>query len=219
MTDDHEEKLLASRSTVERHFYLMVLQCDHCGRGSYELVSTEQVPDQMEDIWYIRCKQCQQGRRLRFDRRKLAVDEATNISSDLPEVNPTLEHSELIDAGQWLALFYSILNAAANETDKKESQRLGYEATLCLEEALKFYTAENDLPVEGAIWTPASQQRMKEHPELFVRQKLLAMREKLPNLSVMKKALMKDVNGAIGDDGHGKKKGWWNRWFHRNGEK
>jgi hypothetical protein len=216
MAENQEDKPLPARSTVERHFYLMVLQCSECKRGGYELVSTEQTPDEREDIWYVRCRHCQQGRCLRFDRGKLAIDEATNISSDLPEVNPTQIPSELIDAGQWLALFYSILNAAASQTDRKESQRLGYEATLCLEEALKFYSPESDLPMEGAIWSEGSRQRLKEHPEQFVRQKLLQMREKLPNIGVMRQAIREDIKKV---SGNGKKTGWWNRWFGGNGKK
>ncbi len=215
MSENPEEKLLPARSTVERHFYLMVLQCGKCGRGPFTLVRTEQTPDGREDLWYVRCRQCQQGQCLRFDREKLAVDEATNIASDLPEVNPTDHPSELIDVGQWLALFYSILNAAANQQDRKEAQRLGYEATLCLEEALKFYRDDNELPGERAVWVQASRERLKEHPEMFVRQKLLAMREKLPNIEVMRQAMRKSENLTQVD---GKKTRWWNRWFHRNGD-
>jgi len=50
---------------------------------------------------------------------------------------------------------------------------------------------------------------------MFVRQKLLAMREKLPNIEMMRQAMRKNENLAQVD---GKKTRWWNRWFHRNGD-
>lgn len=213
---EDEKKLLPARSIPERHFYLMVLACDQCGKGAYSLVSTERTPEQDADIWYVRCKQCGQGRRLLFDPKELVVDEATAAASSLPEVNPTDQPSRLIDAGQWLALFYKILSAASAEKDRKEAQRLGYEATLCLEEALKFYHPDSDLPPAEALWVESSRQGLKERPNLFLRQKLLEMKEKLPNLQVMRKALAAqppaEQNGHAGGDG---KKHWWNKWFKK----
>jgi len=213
--DEHKpENLLPAHSDVERHFFLMVKQCSQCGRGPFRLVSTEQTPDKRVDVWYVQCKSCQQGERLMFDHSALVIDEATNAGNELPEVNPTMNASKLIDAGQWLMLFHAILSAAANEEDQKESQRFGYEATLCLEEALKFYRPDNDLPPEEAIWIESSRKRMEEHPEFFLRQRLLQMREKLPSLEVMRKAMGEKKNHKKDHDGHStERKHWWNRWF------
>ncbi len=215
------DNLLVARSIAERHFYLMVLRCEKCGKGSFELVSTEQTPEQHVDVWYVRCKQCRQGRRLFFDRSVLAVDEVATASGSLPEVNPTSEPSRLIDAGQWLALFYRIFSAASEEKDRKEAQHLGYEATLCLEEALKFYLPDSDLPPPEALWVESSQQGLKQRPDLFARQKLLQMREKLPSIQVMRNAMTDqppakhDHNGHPEGDG---KKHWWNKWFKKKTE-
>jgi hypothetical protein len=215
---EEPENLLSARSIAERHFYLMVLQCEKCKKGSFELVSTEQTPEQHVDVWYVRCKQCRQGRRLFFDRSALAVDEAASISGPLPEVNPSPQPSRLIDVGQWLALFYRILSAASEEKDRKEAQRLGYEATLCLEEALKFYLPDSDLPPPEALWVESSQQGLKQRPEMFVRQKLLQMREKLPSIQVMRQAMTDQLPIKQEPDGHPEgdgKKHWWNKWFKK----
>jgi hypothetical protein len=216
MNDEQKQNLLSSRTILERHFYLMVLSCDQCGKGPFELISTEQTPDGQVDIWYIRCKPCGQGQRLQFDQSRLVLDEAENRTNELLEVNPTDQPSELMDVGQWLALFFSILNAAADEKDRKEAQRLGYEATLCMEEALKFYEQDSDLPPARAVWTENSQQRLKDHPELFVRTRLLQMREKLPSIHVMRKAMINTIPKPENDDGQ-KKKHWWHTWFKKGG--
>jgi len=221
MTEKDKTKPLSSISIIERYFYLMILSCNQCQKGPFELVSTEREPEHPIDIWYVRCRQCQYGQRLRFDRTALRVDEVESAAGTLPEVNPTDRPSQLIDLGQWLALFHHILAKASEEKDRKEAQRLGYEATLCLEEALKFYTPDSDLPPQEAFWTEASQKRLKEHPELFVRQRLLQMREKLPSLQVMRHAMtdLPSYESNQGDgEGNGKKKSpWWKKWFKKDG--
>jgi hypothetical protein len=215
MDSESNADILASRSPVERHFYLMVLQCPRCEKGPFELVSTERTPDADQDIWFARCRHCQYGQRLRFDRRALLIDESEETTNALPEVNPSPEPSRLIDLGQWLALFFSILSKASEEADRKEAQQLGYEATLCLEEALKFYRPDSDLPPPEAVWTPASRQRLKERPELFARPRLLQMREKLPSLQVMRKSITKPDKTA--GNGHTTPPGkhWWSKWFKK----
>ena len=193
----------------------MVLRCVSCSQGPFDLVSTEQTPEKDADIWYVKCRKCMQGRRLIFDRSTLLIDQVQSVANSVPEVNPTNKPSLLIDVGQWLALFYSILSAASNEIDRKESQRLGYEATLCLEEALKFYNPDSDLPPENALWMETSRQNLKERPELFVRQKLLQMREKLPSLQVMRKSISNDLSDQTTNGHSTRKNHWWSKWFKK----
>jgi len=204
------ENLLPARSIIERHFYLMVTQCEHCELGPFDLVSSERTGDDRIDIWYVRCRSCRTGRRLMFDRSKLLVEERESTESALPVVNPTERASELLDVGQWLALFHAIISAAAEQTDRKEAQRLGYEATLCLEEALKFYSPDSELPGEEAFFTESSRRRLQEHPEQFAREKLHQMRQKLPSLRAMR-AQLDDRSAVKGgsDQDKGKRGSRW----------
>ncbi|MFA5865697.1 MAG: hypothetical protein WC975_13570 [Phycisphaerae bacterium] len=215
MVEEEKGNLLPSYSVPERYFYLMVLRCPKCEKGPFDLVSTEQPPEQNRDIWFVRCRECRQGQRLVFDRDTLLADESTSASATVPEVNPTTQVSRLIDVGQWLSLFYHILSVASEEKDRKKAQHLGYEATLCLEEALKFYAPDSDLPPSEALWVETSKQNLKERPELFLRQKLLQMREKLPNLQVMRKAISTDFEAPSANGHHDQKKHWWSKWFNR----
>ncbi len=175
------EKLLPAHSVAERQFYIMVLQCAECAGGGFDRVGEEESEDGKADIWHVRCRTCGSGRQLLFDRSALLIQEGEN----LPVVAPVGTRSELLDVGQWLALFYTVLGAASETSDKKESRRLGYEATLCLEEALKFYPPDSELPREDAFFANASKERFHEHAEQFTRDRLYRMRERLPSLRVM----------------------------------
>ncbi len=217
----NEHNPLVSYSIVERHFYLMTLRCDSCGNGPFEFVSKEQSPDQKIDIWYVRCKKCQSGRRLIFDRTSLLIDTEQFSENQLPVVNPSDKPSKLLDVGQWLAIFQAIISAAAQQEDKKEIQRLGYEAALALEEAIKFYSPESDLPPEDAMWTENTKKQFREHPEAFERHRILQMREKLPALKVMKQAINTKANTSVDKPNKDNpkqdkvKRSWWKRWFGR----
>jgi len=210
-----EEELLVSFSIVERYFYLMTLKCNSCGSGPFEFVSKEQSPDEKIDIWYVRCRKCQHGRRLMFDRTSLLIETEEFTENQLPIVNPSDNPSRLLDVGQWIAIFQAIISAASQQSDKREIQRLGYEATLALEEAIKFYTQDSDLPPKEAMWTEGTKQQFKEHPEIFERHRILQLREKLPGLKAMQsviKSELADKNSKTSKQSQSKKS-WWQRWL------
>jgi len=189
-SENQEPKLLQAYSEAERHFYLMVRRCKRCGSGPFELVGRGEDPqlgDQI-DAWQVRCRRCGAEEQIHFDRRALLV-EPSGQSESLPVVNPSDQPSKLLDLAQWLALFHSIIESASKTQDKAESRRLGYEAALCLEEALKFYQPDSDLPPARAFFSEDTLASFRQHPEQFTHQKLLQIREKLPALARMQKVL------------------------------
>jgi hypothetical protein len=214
------ETLLAARSATERQFYLMALACERCAAGPLEIVSQEQSSDGRADIWIVQCRSCRTGRRLLFDRQALQLPDAPTAT--IPRVSMSNEPSTILDVGQWLSLFYTIIAHAARESSRRHAQRLGYEATLCLEEALKFYRADNELPSDDAFFCERSQQRFREHPEQFSRERLHQMRNKLPSLRVMQSSLAGDADmhadndessvGTTSDDTCAPQpRSWWQR--------
>jgi hypothetical protein len=100
-----------------------------------------------------------------------------------PVINPTPEPSRILDLPQWITLFRMISVAAEQQSDKQAARRLRIEAGQCLEEALKFYEPDNDLPPQEAFFQEGSRERLRSHPEQFSRQRLLALRNKLPTES------------------------------------
>ncbi len=103
------------------------------------------------------------------------------ISADQPPVvNSTNEPSRILDVAQWLTLFRMMTEAAGKEKNKTAARRLALEAAQCLDEALKFYEEDNDLPTNKAFFRDDSRERFRDHPEQFARQRLLDLRSKLP---------------------------------------
>jgi hypothetical protein len=100
-------------------------------------------------------------------------------------VNASDRPSRIIDVAQWLILFRTIGEAASRTTDKVEARRLGYEAAQCLEEALKFYEPDNDLPPATAFFHESSRDMRCAHPEEFSRERMVGLRNRLPTLDVM----------------------------------
>lgn len=193
---------LVANSLAEAYFYLMATTCEACGRGS--LSGTNPQPNQdLRDTLCLTltttCSHCGREAEITF---KLPHGTGTDAESGFAQVNPTDEASTILDVAQWLTLFRTITEAASRETDKQQARHLGIEAAQCLEEALKFYDeVDNDLPPPDALFSEASRERLREHPDQFSRQRLIGLRQKLPSLSAMRSR----IKAGQGEP----KKPWW----------
>ncbi|GAG20851.1 unnamed protein product, partial [marine sediment metagenome] len=118
-------------------------------------------------------------------------------------ISPTAEPSKIIDLAQWLSLFYMLAESAAEGDSPVATRRRGYQAALCLAEALKFY-GDDQLPPASAFFTPATAEVFRQHPERFARQRLRDIQAKLPALSTMAGHVDRDEGAA--------KKRWWQFW-------
>lgn len=194
---------LVAHSLAEVYLYLMAEACDGCGRGPLkgsDAVKREDPACQTLTVAVeVTCGACHARREWLFSLpHGLGVDEQTG----LPTVNPTEKPSRLIDVAQWLTLFRVITTQASRSTDKAEARRLGLEAAQCLEEALKFYENDDDLPPDSAFFHPASRERFRNYPQEFSRRRLLDLRAKLPSLKTMQARVA---------DPPPRKRRWW-RW-------
>lgn len=195
---------LPVHSLGEAHLYVSVTLCPSCGRGNARPFETHQDSDDM--VMQVRCVECAAERTLRF-----TLTEGQWPQGDAPDrgrINPTAEPSAIIDVAQWLTLFQIILDSAGKAADRETARELGYEAAQCLEEALKFYSADSDDPPADAFFSETTRQRFAEHPLHYRRGRLIAMRHKLPTLKRMEKQL----DGAGGAGG----KSWWRFWRRRS---
>lgn len=75
-----------------------------------------------------------------------------------------------------------IAATASTEPDRQKKRRLLIEAAQCLDEALKFYIDDNDLPPSGAFLHEGSKQRFRQNPGQFSRERLIHLRSKLPKV-------------------------------------
>ena len=202
------EAVLSAHSLAEAYLYLMVTPCPACGTGALSSAQeqAEVVPSAGDEArtgsarveLAGRCTACGQRSAFTF----LLSGPVLAASAEPALVNPTNEPSQIIDLAQWLTLFRAIGEAAQRESNKVQARHLGLEAAQCLEEALKFYTdPNNDLPPSDAVWHERSQQRLREHPNQFSRDRLRALRAKLPSRTAMERSL------------HRPPRPWWRRWW------
>jgi len=78
-----------------------------------------------------------------------------------------------------------IAATASTETNREQKRRLLIEAAQCLDEALRFYSGENDLPPADAFFHEGSRLRFRQTPEHFSRERLLHLRSKWPHGSAI----------------------------------
>jgi hypothetical protein len=187
------QSILPAHSLTEVYFYLMLRRCGRCGQGQLQARAPRHqfVGERPVCMVAADCSSCGESTEFCFSTARWSSERVGDDAAPepLPIVNPTDSPSELIDLAQWLVLFRVIAEQAGKMQDKEESRRLGYEAALCLEEALKFYASDNDLPPAAAFFTPMTQQRFREHPERFSRTQLLTWQQRLPSLSRMRQVI------------------------------
>ena len=191
-----------AHSLAEAYLYLMATPCDVCGMGPLRGADAEGIEgsdaDPLTVTICVTCGECGSTSVETFE-----LPNGAGLAPNQPAVvNPGTEPSRIIDVAQWITLFRVITEAASRETDKVQARCLGMEAAQCLDEALRFFSdVDSDLPPPDALFSEPSRERMRKHPEQFSRQRLLALRSKLPTMS----AYLSDVTRRK------EKKWWWRR--------
>jgi len=190
---------LRAHTVNEARYYLAVTPCDRCGGGPWVLIGREAPPRggaaaRLE----ARCRQCQAETSFDF----LCEHPVPDRGPEAECVNPTPAPSHIIDLGQWLSLFYLLIESAASEPTAAGARRASYQAALCLGEALKFY-ADDELPPLSAFFAPRSVEAFREHPERFARQALRDMQAKLPALPRLARRVARDEKAGTR---------WWRVW-------
>ena len=213
-------KPLRVHSVAEARLYLMVTPCPKCSSGPWETMDSEEIQAEESQLdetseWvnlklYARCLKCGYRQEFLFRRTGKLTDIERELQKELHDseidlVNPFPEHSEVIDLGQWLSLFYMLVEKASSSVQPEQTRRFGFQAAQCLEEALKFYKEGDELPPASAFFVESSRRAYGEHPEKFTKRRLIDMRSKLPDLRVMIKKLARDTSAKPS-------KRWWRFW-------
>ena len=191
---------LTAHTFNETRYYLMVTSCPACGKGALQVVSAQrpETPDQTVAV-HTQCRQCESDHDFRFVCRRPVPAKGHGAE----RINLTDEPSAIIDLVQWLSLFYLLVETAAAEDSRSQCRRAGYQAALCLAEALKFYR-DDELPPESAFFSEATAAIFRENPERYTRRKLQDMQATLPSLSAMARRLERDERASQGR--------WWQFW-------
>lgn len=170
---------LSAHSLLEAYLYLMIQPCAACGKGPYYAGDAIAVRTESA-VAYVSlpatCAACAQSISPVFSmpRDRMRVDPMSSC------INEGDRPSSIIDVGQWLVLSRMISEAAGRSEDKLQVRRFGIQAAQCIDEALKFFSAGEELPDSTAFFTGPSCERFRQHPEQFTRSRLLDLRAKLP---------------------------------------
>ncbi len=194
-----DEQIIYVHSVAEAYLYLKVTPCRSCQRGALNARSNLQKTASAAGGWTmpVACGKCSTETVLHFCINPPPTREQAHSS----QINSTPQRSSAIDLLGWLTLFQAILDAAQKETQKTAGRELAYEAALCLDEALKFYDGENELPSADAFFSESSSQRFREHPERFARSKWRERRLLLP-----------DMKARTESGDRPKRRPWWRFW-------
>lgn len=178
---------------------MMVTPCGACGSGPW-ISTTPATPDHNKQLTLqCQCQSCGNKREFSF-----TIEYTTGLKAAQAQIiNPGQTPSTLLDMGQWLGLFHTLLESAASESSPTESRKASFQAVLCLNEAMKFFTDSNH-PPQSAFFTQSSKQTFLEHPAQFDRQRLLDMLSRLPPFKVMAR--------RVNRDGWVASKSWWQFW-------
>ena len=205
MSDD----FLPAHSMAEVYLYLMITACPKCGQGKLNPLTTSlpQADQPNKAQVLARCGKCQGEQTLSFVLPAEYVPSGQGPQSGV-RISRTDQPSRIIDVAQWLTLFHVILEAASREKDRGKARLLGYDAAQCLEEAVKFYEPDNDLPPASAFFSEETRRQCTDHPELFARSRLIEQRARLPALDAMERQL-RARKEKLG-------KRWWQFWINED---
>jgi len=169
---------LRAHSVVEACLYLMATPCTACRSGAFavEAPVAGHVPGGVRIA--ATCRNCglTQGWEFIAPEADLRGDP---LSTSAP-INASDEPSRLIDVVQWVTLAQVLLEASATTPGAQEQRWRRIRAGQCLDEALKFYDAENELPPATGLMTESSRSAVREHPQRYARSRLLQQRGELP---------------------------------------
>ncbi|MCY2929741.1 MAG: hypothetical protein NTV86_09665 [Planctomycetota bacterium] len=182
------ERPLSAQTFNEARYYLEVTPCPSCGRGPLTPEPGPRPPANLPVPVNAVCSHCRSTHSFVF----LCRHELPPTGVDSEIINPTDRPGDLLDLGQWLSLFYSLIGLAGRQGVPIIARRLGYQASLCLSEALKFYRPGEELPPAEAFFHPDSQAAFRNAPEKFTRTRLLGLRDRLPSPDRMADRLRAD---------------------------
>ncbi len=191
--------VLVPHSLTEARLYVKTLTCGSCAQGPLELseIAPEYDAGRHRLTLSVLCRQCQMRSGITFDtsdiERRAAVPSVLGELRDVsrqqaaPVINPTRWPSLMIDVAGWLTLHTMLAEAARAEglkstrMDRRAAvRRMQIQAGQCLDEALKFFDEDNDLPPREAFFSKESHRRFLDHPELYTRQRLIELRSRFP---------------------------------------
>ncbi len=173
--DDIPNAALPAHSVAEAYLYIQFASCGKCGKSPLQADGQLTRGKQFFEL-AARCQSCRDATMLAFDIRP----EPSRQSAQSKVINATSEPSQLIDIHCWLAMFQQIISASGREQEAGASRELVEEAAACLDEALKFYRDDSEIPPPEAFFTETGRAAFRKSPERYIRATWMRRRLQLP---------------------------------------
>jgi len=181
-SSDPETIRIAAHGMAEEHIFIDNMQCTGCGERCVHR-HTHHFPC----TWIAQCQACKKTYEIVSEASLIMTDEykqtlntgdTRSIGRYQKRVSHTHEPSNIIELPQWLDMAGFMLSQMDDFATRGEQASDGYtfaefQAVQCLQEALKFYTAQEEFPPREAFFseeayasyladtTPFSQQALR----------------------------------------------------------
>ncbi len=162
---------IAAHSIAEEHLFIDTMQCHACGGGP-----VKRDVHYFPCTWILKCSSCDQTHELRSEQSLIMTEEYVRVlnSNDPTRIrryqrryNHTDEPSNIIELTTWL-LFITACLANIDELANRGEQESGHYVAVefhlvqSLQEALKFYTGEEEFPPRDAFFSEETYGRYQE---------------------------------------------------------
>jgi len=174
-TDHIPNDALLAHSVAEAYLYLQFAHCGKCGKSPLQAEGQLTRSKRYFEL-PARCKTCREATMLVFD----IQPEPSRQAAQSKVINPTGAPSQLIDIHGWLSMFQQIISVSGREQDATASRELVEEAASCLDEALKFYRDDSEVPPPEAFFSDAGRAAFRKSPERYTRSTWMRRRLQLP---------------------------------------
>jgi hypothetical protein len=153
---------IAAHSIAEEHLFIEIMHCQACGGGP-----VERNMHCFPCTWILKCSSCGQAHELVSEQSLIMTEEylrvlkthnPTKINRYQRCYNHTDEPSNIIELTAWLNLIAMCLASMDElaEREEQESQQYvsaEFHLVQCLQEALKFYTGDEEFPPRDAFFS------------------------------------------------------------------
>jgi hypothetical protein len=191
---------LAANSIVEAYLCVLIRPCTVCQHGACE----PSLPQRLDSEWVRIVGACQNcGANSAYD--FLSGEPLRDIDpiSDVQPLNSSGRPSRILDVGQWLTLAELMLRQADGSPDAQERLWRRHRAAECMDEALRLYPPGAELPGDQPSLTDSTRGALRDRPEKFLRERILARRAELPTLEAYQR---------VGREQNGRRRPWWKFW-------
>ena len=189
---------IAAHSIAEEHLFIDTMQCPVCGDGRFE-----KAMHSFPCYWFVKCKSCGKTIKIVSDTSLIMTDQYWKVlcSNDLMNVhryqrryNRTNEPSKIIELTQWISFFTSLqskMNELAVRGDRSSFNYISLEFYLvqCLQEALKFYKANEEYPPRYAFFSEETHKHYLADRSSFLKNHLLSILSKQRSLETIEEDL------------------------------